>query len=101
MRGAALSVSGPVELMVKILRERPSLPGARCVGRHELFDGHTAEDRTAALELCRRCPARAPCESWANDERNLVGVVGGKFRGDAGDRTWRRTDAKLQGAHND
>ncbi|MDI3314491.1 MAG: hypothetical protein QJR12_09480 [Mycobacterium sp.] len=47
------------------LRSVPLLPGARCVGRHELFD--ETDDPAAveyALNTCRSCPALAACRSW-------------------------------------
>ncbi|WP_138845266.1 WhiB family transcriptional regulator [Rhodococcus pyridinivorans] len=47
------------------------LLGAKCVGRHELFDseldneGETAEQRsarhTAAIQVCETCPVQAAC----------------------------------------
>ncbi len=50
----------------------PSLPGAACRGRHDLFDppeahtkpenAHAAEQ--AALRICSWCPALARCENW-------------------------------------
>jgi len=50
----------------------PPLPGARCVGRHHLFDppawrepapdvGHR---HAQALTECERCPALARCRAW-------------------------------------
>jgi len=50
----------------------PALPGARCRGRHHLFDeqrpdeddGTAAARHAQALALCNRCPALDPCQSW-------------------------------------
>ena len=50
----------------------PALPGARCRGRHHLFDEprpgedeHAAQERHAqALGLCARCPAAERCREW-------------------------------------
>lgn len=54
--------------------EIPELPGARCRGRHELFDATVAPlggdpeiteyARAAALQLCHTCPALTPCRAW-------------------------------------
>ncbi|WP_019969338.1 hypothetical protein [Mycobacterium sp. 141] len=69
----------------------PSLPGARCHGRHELFDaaidngqrGHQHDReyaRNAALRLCAQCPAWRLCRDWFDslpaDQRPL-GVTAG------------------------
>ena len=50
----------------------PSLPGARCRGRSELFDEpapreparHAAERHAQARMLCAGCPALAACATW-------------------------------------
>ncbi len=64
---------GTIKLVGAILRGTPSLPGAACRGRHELFDeipGQPnrrgvaeilAQRRTAAAALCSQCPVRARC----------------------------------------
>lgn len=61
--------------MVAELGQIPELPGARCRNRHELFDativgrrGAPPDDleyaRSAAVRLCRACPALDPCRAW-------------------------------------
>ncbi|SHQ69014.1 Uncharacterised protein [Mycobacteroides abscessus subsp. abscessus] len=66
----------------------PVLPGARCRGRHELFDaaigdGRGALDerdyaRQAAARICRQCPALASCREWFDSlphEQRPLGVT--------------------------
>ncbi|ORV21339.1 hypothetical protein AWB98_27850 [Mycolicibacterium conceptionense] len=68
----------------------PALPGARCRGRHHLFDEQgmheapeTADERhQQALGLCRLCPALASCTEWFNTlkpSRRPPGVVAGRI----------------------
>lgn len=65
----------------------PSLPGARCRGRHRLFDeaqpGEDADYRhSQALALCGTCPALTRCEQWFDDlprSRRPAGVVAGQL----------------------
>jgi Transcription factor WhiB len=50
----------------------PVLPGARCRGRHHLFDAAdpgedpetVAARHSQALGLCSRCPAQKDCKTW-------------------------------------
>lgn len=42
----------------------PRLPGAACVGRHQLFDGDDTEHHAAAVQICQHCPALQPCRDW-------------------------------------
>lgn len=67
----------------------PRLDGARCRRRHELFDvagdpDADTDDReyaqTAALALCRVCPALAGCQQWFDalpQSRRPAGVTAG------------------------
>ncbi|TDH51566.1 hypothetical protein E2F47_15910 [Mycobacterium eburneum] len=68
----------------------PALPGARCRGRHRLFDGRgsdeapeVAEQRHAqAIGLCQRCPSIDPCRAWLESlppRRRPAGVVAGQL----------------------
>jgi WhiB family redox-sensing transcriptional regulator len=68
----------------------PVLPGARCRGRHHLFDeaGEREAPETAAqrhqqaLGLCRLCPARAACETWCDSLTPAArppGVIAGRI----------------------
>lgn len=73
----------------------PSLPGARCAGRHELYDAtaegstngpagaaEVAAARTQALRLCAGCPELAPCGAWLDTLRpkdRPLGVVAGRL----------------------
>lgn len=60
-----------VSLLESILADRPSLPGAACIGRHELFDedqdgsnDDTRHRQAAAEQLCIGCP-----EAWRCPDR--------------------------------
>ncbi|HPY26001.1 MAG TPA: hypothetical protein PLK19_16960 [Mycobacterium sp.] len=68
----------------------PALPGARCRGRHHLFDdaaqGEPADTVEArhrqAIRLCQRCPALEPCQTWLDSlppSRRPAGVVAGRI----------------------
>ena len=67
------------------------LPGARCRGRHTLFDppapGEDFDTVTArhdqALGLCSRCPALTRCAEWGDNlppRQRPHGVVAGTVR---------------------
>ena len=79
-----------VALLEKVLTGAPALPGARCRGRHHLFDAaasgedpDTVSARHAqALRLClNSCPSLTRCESWFRDlkpSNRPTGVVAGQ-----------------------
>ncbi|MGH3547873.1 MAG: hypothetical protein ACRDQU_07110 [Pseudonocardiaceae bacterium] len=59
---------GTVKLLSAILAGVRPLPGAKCIGRHELYDEVIREDPDtaawrpgAATRLCLGCPARPQC----------------------------------------
>lgn len=67
----------------------PALPGARCRGKHHLFDEagkneapETVDQRhTQALGLCHHCTALASCQTWFDTlkpSRRPHGVVAGR-----------------------
>jgi hypothetical protein len=67
----------------------PALPGARCRGRHHLFDEQgahetpetAAERHQQAIGLCTHCDALASCQQWFNAlprSKRPPGVVAGK-----------------------
>jgi Transcription factor WhiB len=69
----------------------PALPGAKCRGRHHLFDPaapnedpETVSQRHAqALGLCRHCPALKRCQDWFYGlpvSKRPAGVVAGVVR---------------------
>jgi len=70
----------------------PCLPGARCRGRHHLFDEAQAGEHpdtvaarhAQAIALCGRCPAAERCRDWyaslPKRKRPLGGVVAGQVR---------------------
>ncbi len=82
-------MSDQLDDLIAAIGRAPVLPGARCRGRHHLFD--TADSRedpdvaiqrhSQAVELCARCPSLTRCEDWLdslpNNQRPL-GVVAGR-----------------------
>jgi hypothetical protein len=60
----------------------PRLPGARCVGKSDLFDATDCPELAeAALNLCRGCPALAGCAAWFDSlprRQRPTGVVAGR-----------------------
>lgn len=68
----------------------PALPGARCRGRHHLFDARGPDEppETAAarhrqaIGLCCLCPSLADCTAWVDGltpSKRPVGVVAGQI----------------------
>lgn len=66
----------------------PSLPGAKCRGRHHLFDPPEADTNAedaeyaekAALKICSWCPALARCADWVESlpkSKRPPGVIAG------------------------
>lgn len=83
--GTAVSAMG----LFDALGMAVALPGARCRGRHQLFDEaqpgedvDNANDRhSRALVLCAECPALAKCADWVDGlpkRDRPTGVVGGR-----------------------
>jgi hypothetical protein len=69
----------------------PALPGAKCRGRHSLYDpaalgenpDTVAARHALAVELCSYCPALTRCESWFYSlppRQRPCGVVAGVVR---------------------
>lgn len=68
----------------------PSLPGARCRHRHQLFDeARPGEDEdvvvdrhSQAIQLCARCPSLLRCADWFESlpaAKRPFGVVAGQL----------------------
>jgi hypothetical protein len=69
----------------------PALPGARCRGRHSLFDEARRDEapeavdqrHAQALTLCLRgCPALAACQQWyagLKPSKRPPGVIAGQI----------------------
>lgn len=66
----------------------PSLPGAKCRGRHHLFDApepgvdteNTRNSEQRALRLCAECPSLVRCRAWLESlpkSKRPPGVVAG------------------------
>lgn len=81
-------MSTPFTNLVEAIAGAPSLPGARCRGRHHLFDlagiGEQADARHAqALGLCELCPAFNRCSEWLAslpESKRPLGVIAGQLR---------------------
>jgi WhiB family redox-sensing transcriptional regulator len=81
-------MSGALETLLATLAGAPSLPGARCRGRHHMFDAAVREDPTVveqrhaqALDLCARCPWLDRCADWLESlpkRQRPLGVVAGR-----------------------
>ncbi|OBY30053.1 WhiB family transcriptional regulator [Mycolicibacter kumamotonensis] len=75
---------GVVGLLAAVLTGVPRLDGAACIGArgrfYEAETGNVVRVREC-VSVCGRCPALAECREWAAGQRNLVGVVAGKFHG--------------------
>jgi hypothetical protein len=82
-------VSSNLDTLLAELAAAPSLPGARCRGRHHLFDSAApgedpdtiAARHAQALGLCSRCPSLRRCEDWFDAlplKRRPLGVVAGR-----------------------
>lgn len=82
----------------------PCLPGARCRGRHHLFDGGPlGEDprvrqarHEQALALCAGCPSLEPCQTWHDSlpkRQRPPGVVAGRVNCANGRPAARRAEA--------
>jgi WhiB family redox-sensing transcriptional regulator len=78
-----------LDTLLAALVGAPALPGARCRGRHHLFDQaargenpDTVNTRHAqALGLCARCPSLSRCKDWFNAlpaRERPFGVVAGR-----------------------
>ncbi|MGH3896793.1 MAG: hypothetical protein ACRDTA_00785 [Pseudonocardiaceae bacterium] len=83
---------GTVRLIGAILRGTPSLPGAACIGRHELFDDVAQEDPAtrrerldAAAELSRS-PDLPAISSCLYSLRGATAPNGGRRAGLQGER---------------
>lgn len=82
-------MSDTLQSLLEAVGAAPALPGARCRGRHHLFDPATAHEdpdtttqrHTQAIGLCRLCPALALCTEWFDNlkpSRRPPGVVAGR-----------------------
>jgi hypothetical protein len=69
----------------------PCLPGARCRGRHALFDPAAKDEdpdnvtarHTQALTLCTHCPSLTRCKAWLDGlpvSKRPFGVIAGTVR---------------------
>ncbi|MBU3749819.1 MAG: hypothetical protein FGM52_05110 [Mycobacterium sp.] len=79
------------ESLLSALAGVPVLRGARCRGRHALFDPQRPEEpadvaaarHRQALALCDACPALPGCRTWAAAlpiRKRPYGVIAGQLR---------------------
>lgn len=84
-------VSAALADVLLSLAGSPALPGARCRGRHTLFDERgpdepaevAAQRHSQALTLCQRCPALDRCTAWIEElppRQRPPGVVAAQLR---------------------
>jgi hypothetical protein len=77
-----------LDAILEAVGAAPCLPGARCRGRHSLFDpaalgedpDTVAARHAQALGLCSQCPSLARCEEWLYSlppRRRPRGVIAG------------------------
>jgi WhiB family redox-sensing transcriptional regulator len=84
----------PLAALLDDLASSPSLPGAHCRARHDLFDatltgdGHRRPNRVeqqardAARNVCKACPCFRACEDWlltTPQSRRPIGIVAGIY----------------------
>jgi len=70
----------------------PRLSGARCAGKHPLFDteivGESDEHRSSRLtwarQQCMQCPVQAACRTAATEQDHPVGLWAGRVHGQPG-----------------
>lgn len=83
-------MSSSLERLLAAVGVAPALPGARCRGRHHLFDEQgprespdVAQQRhQQAVHLCQGCIALASCAQWVDalpTQRRPPGVVAGRM----------------------
>jgi WhiB family redox-sensing transcriptional regulator len=81
-----------LDTLLMTIAGAPALPGARCRGRHHLFDeqnGSESSETAAArhrqaLGLCQHCPALTACRAWLDTlpaRKRPQGVVAGTIGG--------------------
>lgn len=83
---------GSMRLLGRVLRGVAMLPGAKCRGRHHLFDPagrHECDEVVAArhdqaIGLCQTCPVLDACRQWIErtpSRHRPAGVVAGQIIG--------------------
>lgn len=83
-----------LETLLLAIAGAPALPGAKCRGRHHLFDDAdqgeppevVAQRHQQALGLCKICPALASCAMWFDTlpaSKRPPGVVAGRVHSTA------------------
>jgi Transcription factor WhiB len=79
----------------------PSLPGARCRGKHRLFDeaapgedpATVAARHAQAIGLCSHCPSLTRCQTWflgLNPSKRPLGVIAGQINRERPEERERR-----------
>lgn len=84
-------MSTQLDAVLDAVGAAPCLPGAKCRGRHSLYDpaalgenpDTVAERHALAVELCSYCPSLARCQDWLASlppRKRPLGVVAGIVR---------------------
>lgn len=79
----------PLDALLAAVGVAPALPGARCRGRHHLFDELQRGEPVAvagqrhlqAIGLCQACPSLNPCRAWFDGlkpSKRPTGVTAGR-----------------------
>jgi hypothetical protein len=80
-----------LDAILEAVGAAPCLPGAKCRGRHSLYDpaalgedpDTVAQRHAQAVELCSYCPAMARCKEWLYGlppKQRPLGVTAGEVR---------------------
>ncbi|MDH3026833.1 transcriptional regulator [Gordonia alkanivorans] len=79
--------AGDVALLIAILQGRPNLRGAACVAAPGLFDPRRPDEdadeteyrHTAAVSMCRSCPALEACRAHADTQPTTRAVIAARL----------------------
>jgi WhiB family redox-sensing transcriptional regulator len=76
-----LDPAGTAELLGRILRGVPRLPGAACRDQPGVFGSDDEDDQAVAVAICQSCSALPACAAWVDSlprSQRPNGVVAGQ-----------------------